>query len=394
VEEDVKRQISKFFEFENWAFKKKVFSGDKLIYRLVSWFFQLYKDLNSGEWSKSLARQPFSKIGSVPLADELIDVAFGRASKVMADLPRTLPPLTKARRRETARMKEAGQTFVEKLTKIVKEFPILNEIHPFYYELADVTVDVGSLKKSLAALNWAANMISSLSSRNLNKVRWVANTSDAAYLRRSAYGRMVSVIFQIKKDLNFLKEASAKLRDLPSIETKLVTIVVAGYPNVGKSTFVKQVSTAKPKIDNYPFTTKEIIVGYRETDFGRCQIIDTPGLLDRPLSERNRLELQAIIALKHLAHTIIFMADPSETCGYPLNYQLNLYHEVSKEFAGIPFVKVLNKADLVDSSTIEKAKTALADHVFAAIAKEAIGVQEAFKEALTLALSKFKNVTQ
>jgi len=56
-------------------------------------------------------------------------------------------------------------------------------------------------------------------------------------------------LFQIKKDLNFLKEASAKLRDLPSIETKLVTIVVAGYPNVGKSTFVKQVSTAKPKID-------------------------------------------------------------------------------------------------------------------------------------------------
>ena len=341
-----------------------------------------------------MARQPFSKIGSVPLADELIDIAFGRASKVMAVLPRALPPLTKARRREVARMKEAGQTFVEKLTKIVKEFPILNEIHPFYYELVDVTVGVGSLKKSLAALNWAANMISNLSSRNLDKVRWVANTRDAANLRRSAYGRMASVIFQIKKDLNFLKEASAKLRALPSIETKLITIVVAGYPNVGKSTFVKQVSTAKPKIDNYPFTTKEIILGHRETAFGRCQIIDTPGLLDRPLSERNRLELQAIIALKHLAHTIIFIADPSETCGYPLNYQLNLYHEVSEGFADIPFVKVLNKVDLVDSGTIEKAKTALADHVFEAIAKEAIGVQEAFEEALTLALSKFKNVTR
>ena len=341
-----------------------------------------------------MARQPFSKIGSVPLADELIDIAFGRASKVMAVLPRALPPLTKARRREAARMKEAGQTFVEKLTRIVEEFPILKEIHPFYYELVDVTVGVGSLKKSLAALNWAANMISSLCSRNLDKVRWVANTSDAANLRRSAYGRMASVIFQIKKDLNFLKEASAKLRALPSIETKLITIVVAGYPNVGKSTFVKQVSTAKPKIDNYPFTTKEIIVGHRETALGRCQIIDTPGLLDRPLSERNRLELQAIIALKHLAHTIIFIADPSETCGYPLNYQLNLYHEVSEGFADIPFVKVLNKVDLVDSSTIEKAKTALADHVFEAIAKEAIGVQEAFEEALTLALSKFKNVTR
>jgi nucleolar GTP-binding protein len=170
--------------------------------------------------------------------------------------------------------------------------------------------------------------------------------------------------------------------------------VVAGYPNVGKSAFVKQVSTAKPKIDNYPFTTKEIIVGHRETALGRCQIIDTPGLLDRPLSERNRLELQAIIALRHLAHTIIFIADPSETCGYPLNYQLNIYREVGKEFAGIPFVKVLNKVGLVDSGTIEKAKTALADHVFEAVAKEAIGVQEAFEEALTLALSKFKNVTQ
>jgi len=44
-------------------------------------------------------------------------------------------------------------------------------------------------------------------------------------------------------------------------------------------------------------------------------VIDTPGLLDRPLDERNAIEMQSIVALGHLDASIMFFIDLSETCG-------------------------------------------------------------------------------
>jgi nucleolar GTP-binding protein len=292
--------------------------------------------------------------------------------------------LTMARKREVYRIRTAGQTCINKLTQTVKEFPQLDELHLFYSELADVIVGVGDLKKSLGALNWAANMIKRLTDQSVRRVKRVRETEEAARIRRRAYGRIASIISRVENDLVFLKESSNKLRRLPSIATDTITIVVAGYANVGKSTFVKQVSTAKPEINTYPFTTKGIILGHRKTPSGLCQIVDTPGLLDRPLHERNQIERQAILALKHLAYTIVFMFDPSETCGYSFTHQLNLYNELKKEFTHIPFIKVLNKVDLADSATIERARKLLGDNSFETVAKDGLGVQEVFKEALIL----------
>ena len=51
----------------------------------------------------------------------------------------------------------------------------------------------------------------------------------------------------------------------------------------------------------------------------RFQVIDTPGILDHSLEERNTIEMQAITALAHLKACVLFFFDPSETCGYTIN---------------------------------------------------------------------------
>jgi len=51
------------------------------------------------------------------------------------------------------------------------------------------------------------------------------------------------------------------------------TVVVAGYPNVGKSSFIRLVSTAEPEIAAYPFTTKGVIVGHR--DLGKSERVSS-----------------------------------------------------------------------------------------------------------------------
>ena len=81
--------------------------------------------------------------------------------------------------------------------------------------------------------------------------------------------------------------------------------------------------------------------------------MDTPGLLDRKLLERNKIELQAIISLKYLAKKIAFIIDPSETCGYPIANQINLYQEICELFPKIPIVVIFNKIDLISEEKLE-----------------------------------------
>ncbi len=120
----------------------------------------------------------------------------------------------------------------------------------------------------------------------------------------------------------------------------------------------------------------------------KCQVVDTPGLLDRPLSKRNKIELQAIIAMRHLASVIVFIFDPSETCGYPLNSQTNLFKEITDQFKEAPVVKVLNKIDLATEKQIALARGALGGDLIEVSALKNGGVEDVFRKALSLILKR------
>jgi nucleolar GTP-binding protein len=66
---------------------------------------------------------------------------------------------------------------------------------------------------------------------------------------------------------------------------------------------------------------------------------------------RNRIEMQAVTALKHLANSILFILDPSETCGYHMESHLKLLESVRELFPGVPMLVVENKVDIVNSGS-------------------------------------------
>lgn|GEM_PF-43211 len=280
----------------------------------------------------------FEKIKTIPTSEELLDKAFSRSVRTMAG-KKIDGPTTRCEANE-AMLLTAANILTDNLASINKMFPNFDQIPVFYYDLADILIGVDEMKKSLYNVKWASEKIHSLSREYVGKIR-KNKTPDVP--RKDAFGRMSSIINSISKDLLLLGEARNVLKTLPDVREE-PTVIVAGYPNVGKSSFVTAVTNATPEISSYPFTTKGVLIGHMERDGIRYQIIDTPGLLDRPMSERNEIELQAITALRRLDAVVMILIDPSESCGYEIEAQLKLAREIREQFA-IPSVIVANKAD-------------------------------------------------
>ena len=285
-------------------------------------------------------------IPTIPTPDEILDKGFSRGKKA-ADLLRTqkIPKHLKGKKIEERRVVTACQVIKDKLKSILDAVPEIEELHPFYQDYIDITVGVDSMKQALGALNWAYGILAQLEREYSNKFK--RNPSErASSIQREAYGRIASVVKKIEKDLDFLDFAKASLRNMPTIDFEATTIVIAGFPNVGKSTLLRQISGADPQVANYPFTTKGIQIGHTERHWKSIQIIDTPGLLDRPVLEMNDIEMNAIVALEHLADTILFIFDGSETCGFHLESQYNLLKQIEKIFDDIPIIYLFNKMDI------------------------------------------------
>ncbi len=281
--------------------------------------------------------------------DEILDKAFRKVSKIEV---RTVKGAKEARTESISRLNAFGHTISSQLQKYVKAFPTMDKLPPFHYALIDLQVSVDDLRRSLGALTWAAGQSEKLLKEYVRKVRRSGGKKDAEQLRKAAYGRISSVLKQVSTDLERLQEARKVIKRIPGINLEEPVVVIAGSPNVGKSMVIEKLTSAKPKIASYPFTTQEVSIGHLQHRYQRIQFMDTPGLLDRPLEERNKIERQAILAIEHLADIIVFIFDPSETCGYTFDSQQNLLEEIQKSFPDIPIITVANKTDILHKPDI------------------------------------------
>jgi len=332
-----------------------------------------------------MVQQPFSKVPEIPSAESLIDVAVRRSLKASPSVPLQAPRILKVKRIAEARIRSLGDILCSKLNSIYAALPSLRDLHSFYKSLLGLVVEYEDYSKARNRLKASQRIIRKLIKEYSNKVRGAATPEDVTRIRREAYGRILSVIRRIKKQLDLLEEVRKALHKVPSVDPQGVIVVVAGYPNVGKSTFVSKVSTAKPKIAEYPFTTTEIIVGHLTLNNFRVQVIDTPGLLDRPIYKRNRIERMAIAAIEHLADSIVFIIDPSETSGYTIEEQLSLLNEIKSTFKNTPIILALNKVDVSSPSQIKACEDALGAPLFKMVAKDGVGIREVLNEAIKLA---------
>ncbi|CAN6306513.1 unnamed protein product [Urochloa humidicola] len=157
---------------------------------------------------------------------------------------------------------------------------------------------------------------------------------------------MCTVVKRISPSLAYLEQIRQHMARLPSIDPNTRTVLICGYPNVGKSSFMNKVTRADVDVQPYAFTTKSLFVGHTDYKYLRYQVIDTPGILDRPFEDRNIIEMCSITALAHLRAAVLFFLDISGSCGYSIAQQAALFHSIKSLFMNKPLVIVCNKTDL------------------------------------------------
>lgn len=169
------------------------------------------------------------------------------------------------------------------------------------------------------------------------------------------------------------------------LEMRLIADVgIIGFPNAGKSTLLSKVSSANPKIADYPFTTLEPIPGVVIVGQHEFVIMEIPGLIEGAHLGKGLGHdfLRHIVRTKMLVHLIDCSSESPVDDMLRVNNELNLY---DPGLAEKPQIVVLNKIDLPGmKEKIQDLKTAFKEAGIRALAVSAEtgeGVQDLMKEA-------------
>lgn len=290
--------------------------------------------------------QPFrAKI--LPSTETLIDSALRKAAK-KAGMKKT------TKERERARVLTFYSEIGRKLASAQDSIPKIDKMHDFQKELVELIVGLANLRRVLAHFRKSHKIIAKLKKQTMYRLENTAASNEIRLISKEFLGRAISVVKRLDRSLRLYNEYVKKLREIPDVRYDIPTLIIAGYPNVGKTTLLKTLTGSEPKIASYPFTTTKLNLGYMEKNAMELQVIDTPGLLDRKLSERSRIERKSVLALKFLANAIVFIIDPTLASGYSIEEQERLLKEIKKQFA-VPILVVISKADIASKEEIKKA---------------------------------------
>uniref|UniRef100_A0A8C8MKX6 Nucleolar GTP-binding protein 1 n=1 Tax=Oncorhynchus tshawytscha TaxID=74940 RepID=A0A8C8MKX6_ONCTS len=308
-----------------------------------------------------MALYNFKKIMVVPTSKEFIDITLSKTQRKTPTVVHKHYQIHRIRHFYMRKVKFTQQNYHDRLSQILTDFPKL-DVSNFHFVLMN----------NMTITSWLWDRSTSVSKDYVRLMKYGDSLYRCKQLKRAALGRMCTIMKRQKQSLEYLEQVRQHLSRLPTIDPNTRTLLLCGYPNVGKSSFINKVTRADVEVQPYAFTTKSLFVGHMDYKYLRWQVVDTPGILDHPLEERNTIEMQAITALAHLRSAVLYVMDVSEQCGQTLEQQLELFNNIRPLFANKPLLIVANKCDVKKISELTEED----QKIFADLTAEGISVIE------------------
>lgn len=307
----------------------------------------------------------FQTIPPVEKSKDLLDGAFRKAREKGKQKNLKGNWLQIIRKKEGLKLDIIKDNIVPRLKKILEDFPGTAGLPLFYIKLMRLTIDLPKFKNSCGAVNWAVERISDLHKKYVREINKTKDRWKIKELSKQFYGRISSILKQIDKHLSYLEECRLIFRTYPDVK-EMFTVCIYGFPNVGKTTLLNNLTSTAAKTAAYAFTTKTINAGYFTIEGKKIQVFDLPGSLARQ-EKKNKIELQAELVAKELADVIIYVFDLTENCGYDVQRQKQLFNNIKDKKKTFVY---LSKQDILDKKVISEFKE---KHYSAEEIKEKIG---------------------
>ncbi|MFA7502071.1 MAG: GTPase ObgE [Anaerovoracaceae bacterium] len=222
----------------------------------------------------------------------------------------------------------------------------------------------------------------------------LASPGDSLVAARGGRGGRGNVRFKssTRRTPKFAEAGGAAVEvDVELILKSIADVGLVGYPNVGKSTLLSVSTQARPKIGNYPFTTKTPNLGVVHRHEHSFVLADIPGLIEGA-SEGLGLGLDF---LKHIERTkvLIHVVDVSGSEGRdPIADFISTNAEMASYSSSLsqkPQIVAANKTDLTEETALQEFEEkirALGYEVFPICAPTGEGVDALMDAALALLL--------
>lgn len=304
---------------------------------------------------------PFKGAVKWETAKEIIDPALKKTRKFSAR--ENLRWEERKKEEAIKKIKLLADQLANRTKNLTLSYPSLEEIHKFYRSIVEVWLSISRMEKILNDI-WSAQFkIRKIAGRFIERLDKITleekeDLVKLKSLKQEAYDRIISAVYDLDDEISTLASITRKLARLPDYNPHLPAVVVTGPPNSGKSTLIRNISSAKVETASYPFTTKKISFGHLEMNVSefisiRTQVVDTPGLFDRPTDERKEPELLALKAIRHLADIVIILLDCALTNPLGPEGQKKIYFTIKSFFEKKDYIVAINKLDIANEDVLD-----------------------------------------
>jgi nucleolar GTP-binding protein len=132
----------------------------------------------------------FKKITAVPTAKDFIDIILSKTQRKTPTVVHKHYKISRIRQFYTKKVKYTQQSYHDRLTQIIEDFPKLDEVHPFYADLMNILYDKNHYKLALGQINTARHLIDNVGKDYVRLLKYADSLYRCKCLKKAALGRL------------------------------------------------------------------------------------------------------------------------------------------------------------------------------------------------------------
>ena len=153
----------------------------------------------------------FKTIGTVPSAKDFVDIILSKTQRQTPTVIHKGSAILRVRQFYMRKVKFTQQSYNDKLSKILDDFPRLDDIHPFYSDLLNVLYDKDHYKLALGQINTARNLIDKIAKDYVRLIKYGDSLYRCKALKKAASGRMCTLMRKQGPSLAYLEQVLINL---------------------------------------------------------------------------------------------------------------------------------------------------------------------------------------